>query len=393
MHKHLLFITLTFGALTAAASAQVAPSAGDIAISEIMPNPGPDACVTDNNGEYFEVTNISKLILTLDGVFIQDATINTTTPSVTPTGVFFKIKASIAPNPAKITNFYPGQKLLFCRKANSGVNGNLANVDYEYAAAAGAPADNSQIASTGMNFNNGSDGIFVTVGGPAVVPTPNPNGYVAGTIVEQISYNTSATPFTSSGAGQAGERKDLFSPMQIVFTGASAPFGVANSSNLALSTKVNTSCTGNTFVGTPGLRNATDTTSWPTNANYDSVNYPNTGAMKALGPISVGAGSIDFSVAGPAGEALFFGYADDTNGASEFPLSLIFPGNPGSIVIDLFTAGYLDGYSFDGSGLINVGVPANPLIIGLKFELQWLAFDSVNGVLVASNGVRSEVCP
>ena len=83
-----------------------------------------------------------------------------------------------------------------------------------------------------MNLGNSStgDGIRLSVGGPLVVPSPNPNGYVAGTLVEIATVVVTSAPFTSSGSGQAAERIDLFQPMQ--FTGS------VNSSNLALSTVV-----------------------------------------------------------------------------------------------------------------------------------------------------------
>ncbi|MFN0207470.1 MAG: hypothetical protein ACKVS6_14285 [Planctomycetota bacterium] len=401
------------GILTTTAAAQVAPGIGDIAVSEIMNNPGPAACVDDNNGEWFEITNISSVVLNMDGVFIQDSTVNLTLGTVVPSGVFFKINASAAcaVNPTKITNFYPGQKLLFVRHSTSdnGLTG-IATADYAYAVTSPnpVPADNSQIAAAGMNFNNGNDGVFVTVGGPAIVPAVNPNGYVAGTVIESISYNSAAAPFVAGGSGNSGERMDLFSPMHIVFTGT-GPFVATNSPNLAFSCKLGTQpddgigdpslCLPTAFYNaTPGERNCTDITNWPTNTNYDSVNYPNSGTMKAVLPVSVGAGIAEFATTGPANDVYYLGYADDTNGTSEFPATLLPPffNSPGSINIDLFTAGYTGpDYAFDGTGagLAQIAVPANPLIIGLKFELQYLAFDSVNLIYVLSNGVRVQIVP
>lgn len=367
------------------AQTPVAPAAGDIAVSEIMFNPGPEACVTDNNGEYFEITNISCKVLDLNGIFIQDATITAGVPA--PTGVFFRVHPSVATLPS----LYPGQRFLFCRKNDPLVNGGLSNVDYWYAAPAAAPADNSQIGSTSMNLNNGStgDGLFITVGGPAIVPSPNPNGYVAGTVIESVSYIATAAPFLLSGSATAGERIDLFAPMQIG--------GGANSANLAVSTTVNsTGCAPDTtYVGTPRLRNSVDTTSWPVNVNYDSLNFPNSGVFNAVTPLSIGAGSAEFVLSGgPAGFPYYVGYADNTNGASEFPISLFVPGQLGSINIDLFTASYLSGFTFNGSGgdSLVLPLPNDNALIALKFELQWLAVDGLAN-FVLSNGIRVEVCP
>lgn len=382
--KLLLTFVSTFALLATVSAAQVTPAAGDLAVSEIMFNPGPDACVTDNNGEYFEITNISCKVLDLNNnVFFQDATI--TAGVVNPTGVFFHCTSTVATLPP----LYPGQRFLFCRTNNSALNGGLTSVDYAFTSSP-ANADNSTVGTTSMNLNNGStgDGIVITVGGPAIVPTPNPNGYVAGTVIETVSYFATAAPFTGGGTGQAAERKDLFAPMNIA--------GTANSANLALSTTVNTSCVGNTFVGTPRLRNSVDTSVWTVNTSYDSVFFPNTGTLSALGPVSVGAGSVDFLAGnGPALQTLYFGYADNAGGTAETPLSLLIPGNLGSIVIDIFTAAYLDTYTFDGAGggVVNVGVPNNPLIIGLLFETQWLGLDPNTFTLIGSNGVRVTVCP
>ena len=94
-----------------------------------MFNPGPDACVTDNNGEYFEVTNISTHVLDLNGMFVQDF--------ITSDNTFFQILPSVATLPP----LYPGQRFLFCRKgsADSAINGGLTNVDYGYAASTSTP--------------------------------------------------------------------------------------------------------------------------------------------------------------------------------------------------------------------------------------------------------------
>jgi hypothetical protein len=360
----------------AVAQTPVPPVAGDIAISEIMNNPAPDACVTDNNGEWFEITNISIKTLDMNGIFIQDG--------ITPGATFFRTTSTVA----TLAPLYPGQKLLFCRTNDANVNGGLTNVDYFYTSSP-ANADNSTVGTTSMNLNNGQDGLHVTVGGPFTVPAVNPNNYVAGTLIESVGYNSSVTPYTSSGAGQAGERIDLFQPM--------VTSGTANSANLAISTALQNAsgvgCVNNTYLGTPRATNSVDTTNWPTNVPYDSGTYPNSGSLKFTLPLSVGAGSATFTVNGGAGLAslpYYLGYSEDIPG--EYPIELFIPGNPGSIVIDLVTSAYLSGYAFDGTGAgsASVAIPANPILVGLKFQLQWLAVDGVTPI-VLSNGVRATI--
>jgi hypothetical protein len=364
------------------AQVPVPPVSGDIAVSEVMFNPGPDACVTDANGEYFEITNISCNVLDLNGLFIQD--------TVTSDNTFFQILASVAVIPP----VYPGQAVLFCRRGNvdSAINGGLTNVAYAYAQANNTPpADRSQVGNLQMNFGNSAsgDGVRVTTGGPWVVPTVNPNGYVQGTEIELVTFISTTAPFTSAGSGQGGERMNLFAPMQAS--------GSVNQ-NIAVSTVTTVMpCGTNTYVGTPGAANSTDTTGqWPRNTNYDSVNWPNIGTIVAVGPVSLNAGLARFKVT-DSGNGLAFlpyslGYSDDI--AGEFPIDIVLPGNGGSIIIDLATSAYLSGYSFDATGADSptVGLPNNPILIGLKFQLQWLAIGP-NPLIVLSNGVRVTITP
>lgn len=381
----LSLLVLAAAALPAAAQA-VAPVAGDLAISEIMNNPGIDACVTDNNGEWFEITNISTKVLDLNGIFIGDG--------VTPTAAFFRTMPVVA----TIPDVYPGQAIVFARRASALVNGGVSNVVYEYAAVGTAPADNSQIGSTAMNLNNGADGIHISVGGPLTLPSPNPNGYVLGTEIEAVTYDSSQAPYTSGGNATAAERKDLFAPM--TFT-AGAPN--VNSANLAISTNgFHTFLAGScgpgtptsdfTQFGTPGAVNSTDTTPiWPSNSIYDSVSFPNTGVLSPDGPATIGGGAMRLSVAsGPALTPFFLGYAGDV--VSETPISLFIPGNPGSFVIDLGTAQYtpLGAFNATGDGAFNVPLPPVPALIGVDIRLQWLAIDP-SFVIVLSNGAIVEL--
>lgn len=374
----LLLASAGFAAVTVAQS-PVPPIAGDLAVSELMFNPGPDLCVTDNNGEYFELTNISTKVLDLNGIFVQDY--------VTSTPTFFQVLPSVATLPP----LYPGQRFLFARTAAAATNGGLTNVDYPYQVLVNpAPVDFSQVGVGSMNLGNGNtgDGIRISVGGPLDLPVPA--GYVQGTEIARATVCVTSAPFTSSGSGQAAERIDLFAPME--FTPGSP---LVNSPNLAVSTTSNLMpCGTNSFFGTPRLPNSVDNSSWPTNVNYDSLTYANTGTLRFTSPVSVGVGSATFKVDGGAslaGLPYNIGFSDDVPG--EYPIELFLPGNPGSIVIDLPSSGWINNYaSFDGTGKHSnaIPVPANPLLIGLSFQLQWLAVDT-NVTIVCSNGVRVTV--
>lgn len=381
MHLHPLAATAAVLFLTTVSFAQtpVPPVAGDLKITEIMFNPGPDACVTDANGEYFEVTNVSTKILDLNGIYFEDR--NTTTGL--PSGIGFQVLASVATLPP----LYPGQRFVFARDAG-GPFGTIPVVNYDYAVATGgAPVDKSQVASTGMMLNNTNvDGLFVSTGN---FPS------MGGTIIESVSYNASAAPLASN-VGISAERIDLFANWEV--TGAS---NVNNNVGQPLTTATygnpdGVTCTG--FQrGTPGSANSIDATGlWPHHELYDSVTYPNLGTLTAVGPVSVHAGVATFPVSdggtGLAGLPYYLGYSDDN--PFEFPIFLAIPGNPGSIVIDVGTSDYLSGYAFDGTGhdTAVVNVPNNPLLAGVKVQLQWLAVGS-SPLIVLSNGLRITVSP
>jgi hypothetical protein len=357
------------------ANAQVAPVAGDIAVTEIMFNPGPDACVTDANGEYFEIMNISCKALDLNGLYFEDR--NTTTGL--PSGFGFQVLASVATLPT----LYPGQFFIFARSGNSLVNGGIPTVHYVYASTSTTPpVDKSQVGSTQMMFNNTNvDGLFIATGNFASL---------GGTVIESVSYNASVTPLTPN-SGISAERIDPYTAWAVSGTG-----GTTNN-NCIQSTVTFGPCSPSQ-KGTPGARGATTVTMWPSNSIYDSVSFPNTGILTGPEPVSVGVGNVSFEAQGGinlAGQFFSFGYAD--NNPFEFPFSFFIAGNPGSIVIDLGTAAYLDdpSYQFDinGNCTFSVGVPNNPLIIGLTFQLQWLSFDPNAFQLIGSNGLYVLACP
>ncbi len=361
------------GALAATSNAQaVAAVAGDIAVSEIMFNPGPEACVTDANGEWFEVTNISCKELDLNGLSFEDR--NTTTGL--PSGFGFTVKASVATLPS----LFPGQSFVFARSSDTLVNGGLTPVDYVYAATTTTPAvDGSQVGSSQMFLNNSNiDGLFVATGGLA-------SG--SGTVIEAVTYNASAAPLTPN-SGLAAERKNLFVAMD------------STNANVAQSTAVYGPCTP-ANQGTPGATNTQDMTTWVSNSAFytsfnDSLNQ-NTGTLTPITPTSVGNSPLKYRLTGgPANANYFFMYADLPG---ELYISLFLPGNPGAFLIDIATSAALnDGsamFFLDGSGNGNfeIPVPNDPLIIGKNFTTQWLALDSGTGMLIFSNGVTLTVCP
>jgi hypothetical protein len=368
-------------ALASFANAQtpVPPVAGDIAVTEIMFNPGPDACVPDINGEYFEIMNISNNLLDLNGIYIEDR--NTTTGL--PSGFGFQVLASVATLPP----LYPGQRFVFARDTGAPF-GLIPNVVYDYAVVTGpAPLDKSQVSSTGMMINNtGVDGLFIATGAFASL---------GGTVIEAVSYNSSAAPLLSN-VGVSVERIDIFAPWAVS--------GVGNDNNncaqpLLTATYGNPDgimCTG-MQRGTPGAVNSVDTTGlWPRHQVYDSVLFPNIGTITCVGPVSINAGSATFNVTdggnGLNGLPYYLGYSDDVPG--EYPIALFIPGNPGSFVIDLVSSAYLPAALFDGAGAGTsvVAVPPNPLLIGVKFQLQWIAVGT-SPVIVLSHGLRITVSP
>lgn len=192
-YRTALCYPLAFILLATLGSAQiVGPSTGDIVISEIMFNPGPDSCVTDANGEYFEITNISNKFLDLNGIYIEDRNV----ASGNPSGFGFRVSASVAILPI----LYPGNSFVFARSSNSGANGDIPIVNYAYAAAGAPPADKSQTGASQMLLNNSNvDGLFVAVGN---FPS------MGGSIIESVSYNASLPPLVPN-SGISAEREDL----------------------------------------------------------------------------------------------------------------------------------------------------------------------------------------
>jgi hypothetical protein len=357
----------------------VPPVAGDVAVTEIMFNPGPDGCVTDGSGEYFEVTNISIKVLNLNGIYVEDR--NTTTGL--PSGFGFQVLASVATLPP----LYPGQRFVFARDPGAPF-GTIPTVHYDFAASVTTPpVDKSQVGSTQMMINNtGVDGLFIATGAFASL---------GGTIIESVSFNGSATPLTSN-IGVSVERMNLFAPWTVS--------GAGNDNNncaqpLVTATYGNPdgiTCTA-MQRGTPGTVNSTDNTGlWPSNFLFDSLTDPNSLSMTIKGPLSMNAGALTFvNTAGPAlaGFPYYIGYSLYIPGSST-PIALFVPGNPGSIVLDLFTMDWLGGFTFGPLGVDSPSVPyaPNPSIIGIDLALQALTVDG-GGVVQLTNGVKATVAP
>jgi subtilisin-like proprotein convertase family protein len=111
----------------------VAPNAaGQIVFSEIMADP---AAVSDTNGEWFEVYNTTTdRTFTLQGAIISD-----------DDGESFTVEGNIT--------IGPGERLVFARSQEMGVNGGVA-VNYAY--------------GTAMNLANSGDELVLTVGGTQI---------------------------------------------------------------------------------------------------------------------------------------------------------------------------------------------------------------------------------
>jgi hypothetical protein len=343
------------------------PGPGEIAICEIAFNPGPDACVSDANGEYFEVINVSTKALDLNGVFFQDE-------SALASGSFFVVPAGTLPT------LFPGQRFLFARIGNASLNGGLAPPDYVYSTGdPTTPPDDSRVNHATMLFDEtGTDGLHVTVGGPKTVPTPNPNAYVAGTEIDAFSFAGGAEPFLPvvSGTQRAAERRD-------VFFHASQGGGV-NSANVAASTGVYGSCPV-ANRGTPGWSNSTDATVWPAAfaTPYMDTLGENTGVLALMSPASIGGGYLQLRVANAPWDLPFLlGFA---GAASETPLSSIVPGYPGAILLDLSSSAFLSFWAGASDVTVSLDVPPMPGIVGLSIPFQWIGFEGV--LIPVSNGL------
>jgi hypothetical protein len=354
----------------------VPPAPGELVVSEIMFTP---VCSgSQNTGEWFEVTNISTKVLDVNGLYFQDGSV----AGINGPDKYFRVLPSVATLPP----LYPGQRFVFARSADPLNNGGLPQVDYSYAQDVNnptAPADHSKVSFSGMNFSSQDpDGMHISLGAPVAS---------GGTLIDTCSYNPVAFPFSLPYAGGgSAERIDLFQP----FTHNTAT--LANSTNMAqaLQTATFGSCVVGPDWGTPGTVNSTDATIWPMYTIFNDSLNQNPGTIQISNPPSVGGAPMVLHMANGVANAMYtLGYSSVE---SELPLGLILGGNPGALLLDINTTGFLldPGFLFDGAGnnTFVLTLPGDPGLVGQTFSFQWLTFDPVAFYLVASHGVRFTIC-
>lgn len=326
------------------------PAPGEIALSEVMFDPA--SPVDDNDGEWFEVTNLSSHALDLSGLFVQD--LATLGSAAAP---YFQIPAGALPP------LYPGESLVFARSADAVLNGGIPKVDYAYAVPVGAsvPGDKSKVSHTGMALSNSSvDAIAITIAAPYAL---------GGFVVEMITYDPTKAPFTNH-AGIGFERANLLGPWAAENVAPStASFG-------PLPQK-----------GTPGAPNANDTTLYPS-WYYSPAPQPgpaDSGVLLAKGPASVHSASATLALAGGFPGALY------AVAVSKSPALVPLLG--GTILVDFAQADFWStpALAFDGQGAATMSVALAPALLGQQFWLQWYSWDSTSGAFRFSNGLGVDV--
>lgn len=351
----------------------VVPGVGDLTFSEVMFNP---LCVQDNDGEWFEVTNISGKVLDLNGLYFQDGYV----PGASGDRYF-----RVLPTVATLPPMYPGQRFIFARKANPTLNNGLPWVDYEYTAPDGSPVplDFSQVGHTQMNMGNSApDGMHISVNNAA---------FFGGTVIASTSYVPNAAPIFPSD-GYSYEAVDLYVPMVALSVTQNSP-----NMKQPLPTATYGLCMPQEF-GTPGGVNSVEATTWKAYVVYNDTLNQNTGILTTDTPVSLSQGYVLARMKnGSPFQSYTLGIADDRG---ELPLSLVFFAWTGAILLDLNTAAYLfdpndNAYYFDpnGEAALLLQVPQVPQLLGHDFDLQWLGFDVVSGQLKASHGIEVVVTP
>lgn len=149
------------------------PAPGDIAISEILPNP---AVVADDNGEYFEICNLATQPLELQGCTFVDTN--------SPTGVTIAVSIMVA----------PGEFVTFIRDAGQAAAWGIPGQVYGYTTVGvgSCTLGTGCVGGSAMNFGNSGDGVLFKA----------PDG----TVLDSASYTGSAP------SGVSYERRDLRSP-------------------------------------------------------------------------------------------------------------------------------------------------------------------------------------
>jgi hypothetical protein len=341
----------TWFVFPAMASAQgITPAPGDIAVSEILFNPASPA--DDNDGEYFEITNISTKILDFSNLYIQDLE----TPG-SATAPYIKIPAGALPL------LYPGDSFVFARNGDPALNGGIPKVDYAYSVPTGVtpPADKSKVSHTGMALSNSSiDAVAVTLDAPQ-----NLGGFV----IEMVTYDPTKAPLTNNN-GIGFERANLVAGW--------TPDNVAASKGTFGSIPQS---------GTPGSMNSNDTTLYSTWYKFDAVNPTplDHGVLLAGGPASVHKGSTELRLSGGT-PATLFAFVIST-AQEEFKIF----GGTALVAFDQAQFWALSEYQFNAEGKASLFVGLPPQLMGHQFYLQWIAFDVATGLFTFSNGLGVDI--
>lgn len=371
MYTNSFFTIAILTIAAASASAQVTPvppAPGELVFSEVMYNP---LCPADNDGEWFELTNVSGKVLDVNGLYFQDGAF----PGANGDKYF-----QVLPTVATLPPMFPGDRFIFARSDNPTLNNGLPRVDYTYASTLDtAPADHSQVTHTGMNMGNSAvDGMHITIGAPA---------YLGGTVIDSFSYNPFASPISPSD-GISVERIDLYQPMVVN--------GTANSSNIApCALNANYGTCIPQERGTPGIPNSMDaTTVWHLTCEFTDTLNQNSGTITVTTPLSNATGSVLFKNSGGFPFTTYtFGFAE---APAEIPLSLLINNNTGALLLDLNSLSFLYdsgdlNYYFDGNGeaTLPVSWTPDPLLPGKFFYFQWLDVDfSQASPLLGSRMIR-----
>ncbi|MBI3817058.1 MAG: lamin tail domain-containing protein [Planctomycetes bacterium] len=334
------------------AQSGVTPTAGDISISEVMFDPATP--VDDNDGEYFEVTNVSSKILDFSNLYIQDSE----TPG-SASAPYFKIPSGTLPP------MYPGERFVFARSGDSALNGGIPIVHYVYSVTTGSsvPPDKSKVSHTGLSFSNSAvESIAITTGSPF---------NLGGSVVEMITYDPTKAPFNNH-SGIGFERANLLGPWAAGNVApSSASFGTLPQS------------------GTPGSYNSNDVTLYPCYYNYPPVNpgSGDTGILGASGPASIHAGTATIKLTHGAPGELY------ALAVSTTPVDM--PMLNGTVLVDLLQSDFwaLDSYKFDANGNAELTTGVPPQLAGMTVYLQWYCFDFNQNSWIFSNGLGVDVVP
>ena len=172
-------LALVFSGLNPLALSAASISPGDLVISEVMANP---SAVSDFNGEWFELHNLSGNSLDLNGITMSD---DDTDLHVVDFG-----------GPLIIN---PNDYLVFGRNGNTSSNGGYA-ADYVY---------------SGFTLSNGSDEIILSTGSVEIVRLEYTSGFsetgvsreLAGTVgflLDGTDYALSTSPYGDGDLGTPG---------------------------------------------------------------------------------------------------------------------------------------------------------------------------------------------